>query len=284
MAGEIPGIGVSMETGCFIVRQIEKGPVKVHIKTTDTINPTEKSWNVVGEVPGNDPDLGMIVVGAHFDGHDIAQGAMDDGAGAVTIMEAARALAKHKGSFKRTIRFICFAAEELGVTGSTSYVDKHKDEVEKIDLMINCDGAGRGLKHGFNVSGPPELGKYLQEIADKIGYQMRIDESVSAASDHWPFYMQGIPATTYGATRDPAEVARTGRGWGHTSADTLDKVDPRGLQEGAAVLAQFLIHLANDTGTIAERKSVEEIVQILEEKSLAKTLRIQKKWHPDSIR
>ncbi|MFQ6052945.1 MAG: M28 family metallopeptidase, partial [Candidatus Bathyarchaeia archaeon] len=284
MAGEIPGIGVSKETGSFIVRQMGRGPVRVRMTTTDEVNPAERSWNVVGEIPGGELRDRLIVVGAHFDGHDIAQGAMDDGAGAVTIMEAARALAKHKGTLKRTIRFICFACEEIGVTGSTCYVDKHRDELDSIDLMINCDGAGRGLRHGFRVSGPQELIGYLQSLADEIGYRMRVEPSLSAASDHWPFYMQGIPAATFAATRDPAEVARVGRGWGHTSADTLDKVDPRGLKEGAATLAQFLIRLADEPGAIAERTPIEEIVAYLEEKGLAKTLRIQKKWHPDSIR
>lgn len=284
MSGEIPGIGVSMETGRFIIRQIEKGPVKVRMRTTDQLNPNEKSWNVVAEIPGGELRSKIIVVGAHFDGHDIAQGALDDGAGAVTIMEAARALAKYKGKLMRTIRFICFAAEELGVTGSTCYVEKHQDDLDRIDLMINCDGAGRGLKHGFRVSGPKEIEKYIMKLADKIEYPMDVNRSVSAASDHWPFYMQGIPATTFHATRDPAEVARVGRGWGHTSADTLDKVDPRGLTEGAATLARCLIHFANEPNSIAHRTSKKEIIDYLEKKNMVEKLKIQKKWHPDSIR
>jgi hypothetical protein len=284
MAGEVPGIGVSWETGSYMVRQLEKGPARVRMTTTDVVDPREVSWNVVGEIPGKELKDRVIVIGAHFEGHDIAVGALDDGSGAVTIMEAARALAKHKGEFKRTIRFICFAAEEIGVTGSTCYVDKHRDELDGIDLMINCDGAGRADNHVFRVSGPESLVGYLQKLVDGMNYEMRVARSSSSASDHWPFYLQGIPAVSLSAYRSPAEVARLGRGWGHTSADTLDKVNPKYLKDAAMVLAQSLVHLANEEGSIAERTPVEEIVRKLEESGTAETLRVQLKWHPSSIR
>jgi len=284
MAGEIPGIGASWETGCYMVRQLDKGPARVRITTTDVVDPEAISWNVVGEIPGSEMKDGVIVVGAHFDGHDIAVGALDDGAGVVTILEAARALAKYKGSFKRTIRFVFFAAEEIGVTGSTCYVDKHKEELDRIDLMINCDGAGRAGNHVYRVSGPESLVGYLQGLVDGMNYDMRVVKSSSAASDHWPFYLQGVPAVTLSEYRSHEEVARLGRGWGHTSADTLDKVNPKHLKDAAMVLAQSLVHLANEEGVIAERTPVDEIVRRLEESGMAETLKIQLKWHPDSIR
>lgn len=284
MAGEIPGIGVSWETGSYLIRMLAKGPARVRITTTDRVNPDAVSWNVVGEIPGTDLGDRVIVVGAHFDGHDIAVGALDDGSGAVVVMEAARALAKHKGEFRRTIRFILFAAEEIGVTGSTCYAAKHVDGLDEIDLMINCDGSGRAKDHVYRVSGPEALVGYLQYLVDKMNYKMSVAKSSSMASDHWPFYLQGIPAVTLSGYRSPAEVARLGRGWGHTSADTLDKVDPKQLKDAAMVLAHSLIHLANEPGIIAERTPVGDIVERLEESGMADTLRVQLKWHPDSIR
>ena len=284
MAGEIPGIGVSWETGNYMIRQLDKGPARVRITTTDQVNPDTVSWNVVGEIPGTDMKDRVILVGAHYDGHDIAVGALDDGAGAVVIMEAARALAKYKGEFKRTIRFVCFAAEEIGVTGSTCYAAKHSEELDCLDLMINCDGAGRANDHIYRVSGPDSLVGYLQSLVDKMNYTMKVGKSSSSASDHWPFYLQGIPAVTLSGYRSPAEVARVGRGWTHTSADTLDKVDSKRLKDAAMVLAHSLIHLANETGVIAEMTPVGEIVKHLEENGTAEILKVQLKWHPESIR
>ena len=284
LAGEIPGIGVSWETGSHLIRILEKEPAKVRIMTRDVITPDTKSWNVVAEIPGTDLKDQIILVGAHFEGHDIAVGALDDGSGAVVIMEAARALAKHKGKLKRTIRFVCFSAEEIGVTGSTCYTAKHSDELQHIDLMINCDGAGRTADHVYRVYGPDSLQSYLQDLAGKMNYNMKVGRAMAASSDHWPFYFQGIPAASLSGYRSPAEVARVGRGWTHTSADTIDKVNPKHLKDAALVLAHSLIHLANEPGTIAERTSVDEIVRRLEENGMAETLRVQLKWHPDSIR
>jgi len=284
MAGEIPGIGVSWETGSHLIRLLKKGSARVRITTTDTVTPDTPSWNVVGEIPGTDLKDRIILVGAHYEGHDIAVGALDDGSGAVVIMEAARALAKYKGSFSRTIRFVCFAAEEIGVTGSTCYADKHSDELERIDLMINCDGAGRANDHVYRVSGPDSLADYLQGMVDEMNYAMNVGRSSSSASDHWPFYMQGIPAATLSAYRSPAEVARVGRGWTHTSADTIDKVNPKNLKDAAMVLAHSLVHLASEPGEIAEKTPVEEIVARLEASGIADSLRVQLKWHPESIR
>jgi len=284
MAGEIPGIGVSWETGSYLIRLLEKGPARVRITTTDTVTPDTPSWNVVGEIPGTDLKDRVILVGAHYDGHDIAVGALDDGSGAVVIMEAARALAKHKEAFKRTMRFICFAAEEIGVTGSTCYADKHSDELDRIDLMINCDGAGRAHDHVYRVSGPDSLVGRLQKTVDGMNYKMKVGRSSSSASDHWPFYMQGIPAVTLSAYRSPAEVARVGRGWTHTSADTIDKVDPKNLKDASMVLAHTLVRLANEPDEIAERTPVEDIVARLEARGIADILRVQLKWHTDSIR
>jgi len=286
MAGEIPAVGVSWETVSFILRQIKKGGATVMMRTTDKVIPNATSWNVVGEIPGSTLKDRFIVVGGHFDGHDISQGAMDDASGACVVMEVARVLAKYEGRFKRSLRFICFAAEEMGVTGSTAYVAKHQAEMEKVDLMINCDGAGRSNRHNFRVSGPLELVKSLETIAQEIGYPMNVGSLVSTASDHWPFYMQQVPAVSYASAPDPAiatMVAAQGRGFGHTSADTVDKVDHRGLKEAAMVLTQFVVRLA-DMDKISGRMSMKEMVDYLEQRGVAEELRIQKKWHPEKAR
>ena len=286
MAGEIPAVGVSWETVSFILRLMEKGKVNIRIRTTDKVIPNSTSWNVSGEIPGSILKDHFIVIGGHFDGHDISQGAMDDASGACVVMEVARALAKFKGSFKRSLRFLCFAAEEMGVTGSTCYVAKHQGEMGKVDLMVNCDGAGRATRHTFRVSGPLELIKFLQTIAEEMGYPMNVGSSLSTASDHWPFYVQRVPAVSYASAPDPLIapiVAAQGRGFGHTSADTVDKVDHRGLKEAAMVLAQFVMRLAN-IDEISSRMSLKEIVEYLEQRGVAEELRIQKKWHPETVR
>ncbi len=101
-------------------------------------------------------------MGGHYDGHDIAQGAIDNLSGTVATMELARVLKMYKGWFRRSIRFVCFACEEIGVTGSTSFVDLHEEEMRGIALMVNLELGGLANKDGtqhaaFTVFQPPEL-------------------------------------------------------------------------------------------------------------------------------
>jgi hypothetical protein len=64
----------------------------------------------------------------------------------------------------------------------------------------------------------------------------------------------------------------------------MDKVDPRNLQEGAMLLARLLVRLAGREEKIVEHTPFEKIAKTLEETGMRKTLEIQKKWHPESIR
>ncbi len=117
----------------------------------------------------------------------------------------------------------------------------------------------------------------------EIGYPMMVSRGTSAASDHWPFFMKGVPTISVGAEPSPQRLI-TGRGWGHTTADTMDKVDPRNMREGVMVVARLLLRLANQEEMIAEYTPLSEIIFRLERNGMKKTLEIQRKWHPDSVR
>ena len=60
-------------------------------------------------------------------------------------------------------------------------------------------------------------------------------------SDHWPFLRAGVPALQLHS--EPPEGGERGRGWGHTTADTRDKVDPRNLREHAMLTALLVREL-----------------------------------------
>ncbi|MGD2201524.1 MAG: M20/M25/M40 family metallo-hydrolase [Candidatus Bathyarchaeota archaeon] len=288
LGGEIPGVGISLEMGSLMRRLARGQPLKAMLKNESEIVPDTESSNVVCELKGSSKKDEWIVVGGHFDGHDIAQGAMDNLSGTVATMELARVLKKYEGQFKRSIRFICFSCEEIGVTGSTSYVDKHVDGIKDVAIMLNLELGGLANKDGtqhaaFTVFNPSTLKSVLEEFAEEISYPMTISEGTSAASDHWPFYMQGVPTVTMGSEPSPKRLI-VGRGWGHTTADMMDKVDPRNMQEGVMVLSRLVLRLANQSDKIAERNSLEDIISHLEKSGLRKTLEIQKKWHPHSTR
>ncbi len=284
MGGEIIGVGVSLETGSHMLRLSEGKTLKVRLSDGSRVVPGSESANIVAELPGETGE--WIVVGGHYDGHDIATGAMDNLSGTAVTMELARAFKKHGGKLRRGIRFICFGCEEIGVTGSTCYVADHVDEMPETAIMVNLELGGLAYKEGtqhaaFTVYQPPAMKDWLEEFLEETRYPTEVLEGTSAASDHWPFYMQGVPCI-YMHAEPSIQQLIVGRGWGHTTADMMDKVDPRNLMEGAMVMARLLLRLASQEDMIAEHTPLEEIVKHLEETGMRKTLEIQKKWHPDS--
>ncbi len=288
MGGEIPGIGVSWETGSHMRRLAKGQALHVRIQDASQVIPETTSANILCDLPGDGSSDEWIIVGGHYDGHDIAQGAMDNLSATAVILELARAFRPYAGTFQRNLRFICFACEEIGVTGSTCYVNLHRHEMKDVALMINLELGGLANKEGtqhaaFTVFQPPTLKDVLQKFADEVDYPMPISEGTSAASDHWPFYMQGVPTIYMQAEETPQRLV-VGRGWGHTTADTMDKVDHRNLQEGAMVAARLLLRVANHEGPLAAHTPLDQILVHLEKTNMKKELEIQKKWHPHTVR
>jgi Zn-dependent M28 family amino/carboxypeptidase len=208
---------------------------------------------------------------------------MDDAAGACVVLEAARALVKHADAMKRTIRFCCFAAEELGLVGATGYVlNRSEDELKRIKMMINTDAVGISAKtgHGFVVCGPTELVPYLEALIDGLGTFDRewelpkVTQAIHFASDHWPFYTRGVPAAHFrDVPADPIDLW-----YSHTTADTVDKVAPKGLKDAALILSLVLMRLADADEIPIPHTPVEEIDKILEENGIAENLRIARSW------
>lgn len=258
----IPAISVSREVG-EEWRRLGKGgqPVTLQISLRNELKPNSDSWNVVGEITGRvNPDE-IIVVGAHYDGHDIAPGAMDDGAGAAVVMEAARALAMHKGEVKRTVRFCCFGIEEIGLQGSTAYVKAHTSELDRIRFMLNLDGAGRGDDaRDLAIQGSLELIPYFRRMAGTMNEPMAVDNNIVLFTDCYPFLAVGVPAATCANLGGQSTGTR---GFGHTPADTLDKVALRDLQNAAIRVARLILRVANADDWPSKRMSPELVRDVI---------------------
>jgi len=91
--------------------------------------------NIIFEKKGSTYPDEVIVVGAHYDSVYDAPGIIDNAGGTTLLMEIAKIISKL--NIKRTVRFILFSGEELGLRGSMNYCKNHKEELEKIKLMIN---------------------------------------------------------------------------------------------------------------------------------------------------
>ena len=243
----IPGIGVSWETGNAILRLAKHGDhPTLHITDTGTSQKVT-TYNVVGELPGDGSTDEFIITGAHYDAHDIADGAGDDGAGTCTLVEAGRALANVRGELVRGIRFVAFAAEEVGLFGAWAHRDQHarRTRPRALHAQSRRRGPGRWRLEVVSLTGTPELVPFFNRLASEFAYKFDAVDRFAGHSDHFPFTLAGVPAGTL-SSRD-ARQGMIGRGWGHTEADTVDKVSLRGLQMAAILTARVLLRMSTAT-------------------------------------
>ncbi|MDT0641445.1 M20/M25/M40 family metallo-hydrolase [Zunongwangia sp. F363] len=175
----------------------------------------KKAFNIVGVLEGNDPQLKdqYIIIGAHYDhigiqeavaGDSIANGANDNAAGTVAVMELAEELAKMDNN-GRSIIFALFSGEELGLTGSAHLAEVLKQENLDLYAVVNLEMIGVPMKDkeymayltGFENSNFAEKfnGYAGQEI---LGFLPQAKEyNLFKRSDNYPFFNQfGIPAQT----------------------------------------------------------------------------------------
>jgi Iap family predicted aminopeptidase len=268
----IPAVGVSYEDGMYLARMLErKSKVKLRLETKCK-NLDVDTWNVVADLKGTAGSDEWLVYGAHYEGHDIAVGALDDATGAAVVMELARTLVKEREHLAHNLRFMIFGAEEIGLFGSRAYCKAHPEFMEKIRFMMNFDAAGRAGRQGFCLHGWPVLEPLFKEIIGEIGVDLPLWSQVGPYSDHWPFLLQGVATATMG---DPDEAARRGgRGFGHTKFDTVDKVDLRAMRECAANAAVAAFKILNMDSWLYKQRTQAEIDEIVDKAGIHETVRL----------
>ena len=162
----IPGVSIAKEEGEYLRRLARRhGKVRLRLRTTDR-SETRESWNVLAELPGRTHSDEWVMLGCHYDGHDIAQGAEDPASGAVAVLEAARVLAKYAAEdLGCGVRFIEFGTEEIGLIGAYRYAAAHDAELDRLRFLINMDAAGGGGRKGLSVNQWPELTPFFERCA-----------------------------------------------------------------------------------------------------------------------
>ncbi|MBM4085223.1 MAG: M20/M25/M40 family metallo-hydrolase [Planctomycetes bacterium] len=260
---EIPGVGVSRETGASLLRLADKGPISVKLVTQD-VTSRMTSWNVVAEIIGGEKPDEVVIVGGHSDGHDITQGARDNASGIITILEAARVLVACQAPLKRTVRFVCFSAEEIGLIGAHEYVNAHRDDMANVRLMLNIDSVPQAKPVGLAFNGWPQAKTFVNALAKEMSWELPFANKVQPYSDHFPFLLEGVPTAWLTNMDTPA----TGRGFGHTAADTVDKVDVQDVRQAAAVAARVIVRIANADAWPLQHRTQDAIRALLEKEGL----------------
>jgi hypothetical protein len=216
----------------------DKG-LKVYIRTSCEALPDVESANVVGEIRGTEMPNEVIVVGGHLDSWDKGQGAHDDGSGVVQSIEALRLLKQLGLRPKRTIRAVAFMNEENGGRGGEAYAAK--DRPGEVHIAAIESDMGGFMPRGFAVGTDSIRFQKVARWARLFSF-IWADRIVpgGAGSDISWLAPKGIPQISL--------LPETQRyfDYHHSDYDTIDKVNERELELGAACLAILTYVLAQE--------------------------------------
>jgi carboxypeptidase Q len=254
----LPLLSIAKEDALFVRRLLKKGAVKVGLDVQNFFDlPPVKERNVIADLPGTSPDQ-VVLLGAHFDSWDPAQGAKDNGAGVAEVLEIARILKSLGVKPKVTIRFAFFSGEEQACLGSRAYVELHKDQLDHHRaVLITDDGAQRPL--GFLLHGRTDLEMPAKRVLSDLAAlgADAISSSGDLSSDDQSFVVVGVP--TLSLSVEPGDYDNQH----HTITDTLDKVDPQMLAMDTAVLAVAAYAIADADQGMGRRLSSWEVDDLL---------------------
>jgi hypothetical protein len=237
------------------------------LKITEVSFSEEKTLNnVAGFIEGSDPVLKneLIIFSGHYDhigtsGTSVNTGADDDASGCAALLSMAEAFQSLKKKPLRSILFLWFSGEEVGLFGSKSYVDHPLFPLEKTVADLNMDMIGRDKGVADTTSETPMTGpnsvfvitdnqsKDLLAIAEKISKKtsLTLDYSLSgrdnplqmfSRSDHYNFVQKDIPVLffTTGIHSDY-----------HTPRDVVEKVDFKKMEMVTRTMYEIGLTIAN---------------------------------------
>lgn len=227
---------------CFTMRMIDceklilSNPKKVNFKLvqTETIS---TSHNLVATIFGSEKPEEIVCFTAHYDSVRFSTGAYDNGTGSVTILELLRYFNKHQP--KRTLKFIWCGSEEMGLLGSHTYVNQHKDELEKYKLCLNVDMTGVPLGRDIAVcTSEMSLVNYIDYYAKNVGYIIDASQGVYS-SDSTPFAYNNVPAVSF------ARISPRGGAEIHSRKDVIKLISPIYLEKTILFMTDIAENLIN---------------------------------------
>jgi aminopeptidase YwaD len=220
--------------------------IHVDIETTRaTVN------NVLAWLPGQSDEY--VIIGAHYDhlgrGNfdslapsqigQIHPGADDNGSGTAGVLELARLLAPQRGQLKRSILFMNFAGEELGLLGSAAWVKEPTRPLDKAVAMLNMDMIGRIKDDKVYIGGVGTGSTFktvLEQAQKETPFKIEYSAGGYSSSDHTSFVTKKIPVLFFfsGLHSDY-----------HKASDTWDKINAPSAARLLDMVGNVAVQLAS---------------------------------------
>src|SRR5271168_492009 len=233
-APRIPAAALAIPDAEQLERLAAQGPVRIRLLLTPAVRDNAPCWNVVGEIKGRERPDEIVLIGGHLDSWDLGTGATDDGAGMAIVFGAARLIGGLPQRPSRTIRVVLFGAEEMNFSGA-AYARAHQGEAGKIVVAGEADFGARNV---YSVQLPPgaggnDFGQTLQRVIAPLGANVDRLPAQFGGDDIRELQKAGVPVASL--RQDGLDYFDTH----HTADDTLDKIDPRQLDQAVAVWSAF---------------------------------------------
>lgn len=248
----IPAAALSNPDADLLSHVLERSqPVTIRLELDVGHDGEYTSHNVIGEITGSEKPDEIVAIGGHLDSWDLGTGAVDDGAGIAATMAVGHLLRKMGVTPRRTIRVVAFANEEQGIFGGKAYARTYEGAVAKHLIAAELDsGAGRVWKLETRVA-PYALGAIdqMMQVLSPIGIGRGGNDAASGGADFGPMRELGM------AVADLTQDATAYFDVHHTADDTLDKVDPKDLDQLVAAYAVFAYLAAQADGDFGSQRN-----------------------------
>ena len=241
---KIPAAALSNPDADLLDRMLANGSsVTLQLDLDCGIEGDYTGANVIGEVTGSERPREVVTIGGHLDSWDPGTGAIDDGAGVAIAAGAAHLISTLPQKPKRSIRVIAFSNEESGMIGGKAYGIAHQSEVARHVLGAESDfGAGPVWRLSSQVK-PEALGAIDQMM--QVLAPLGVGRGSNGQVDGGDFSEMGTAGMALlSLTQDGTHYFD----WHHTANDTLDKIDPKELNQNVAVYAVFAYLAAQADG------------------------------------
>lgn len=274
---KIPAINISLEDGLKIKENLSKGKEIAKIEMKNDVGQM-KGRNIIAKKIGSKFPNEKIVLGGHLDSWDLATGAIDNGVGSFSVMDIARTYKKLNLQNDRTIEFVLFMGEEVGLIGSKHYVNQAlKDgSINQIKAMSNMDMTTNPKSYYSTMeSNLSILTDYANDVQKVIpDFKLKTFASVDLHSDHQPFMLQGVPIIGL----SDSQFTKGALNCYHANCDTFDYVEEIGLKNNVILETYLLYRLSNLKEIPSKRWNEQEVKEALIKGNLETPLRISGDW------
>jgi carboxypeptidase Q len=232
---QIPALAISTRQAELLSKLLkEEKDLQFYLENHSVTVEDSPSFNVMGEIRGSEFPKEIIVVGGHLDSWDLGQGAHDDGAGCVQSIEVLRLFNELGYKPKRTIRAVMFMDEEIGLRGGLKYAELAEKHKENHIAAIESDRGGF-TPRGFTVPTDAKAKERVRSWKPLLEpYGLSDFSQEGGGADIGPLAKQGT--ALMGFLPDSQRYFN----YHHSAEDTIDKVDKRELELGAASMAAMV--------------------------------------------